>query len=287
MAEASTAQGSIAGAEEVHHSSIWPFVIAMAALFGFAGVVFNLLISVFGFVLLWVGVGGWLLQDRHMRFGAPDEPTESFPFTAISIRKLGIWIFLASEVMFFTALIGNSFALRVRSETLGIGWAAPGQVLNVPLTAINTFILIASSFTMVEALRAAERGNQSQLKMFLLATFLLGAIFVGIQAYEYNKLFFGEGLRPWGVDSAQLYASLHNGESVPLWWHTFGTTFFVQTGFHGAHVTGGVIALGFLTGKAFKGGYTAKDHEGIELVGLYWHLVDVVWIFLFTIVYLV
>ena len=277
--------GGTAG-EEVHHSSIWPFVIAMAALLGFAGVVFNLLISVAGFVLLWVGVGGWLNQDRHMKFGAPDEPTESFPFANVSMRKLGIWIFLASEVMFFSALIGNSFALRVRSETLGIGWAVPGEVLNIPLTAINTFILIASSFTMVEALRAAERGNQSHLKMFLLITFLLGATFVGIQAYEYNKLYFEEGLRPWGIDSPELYATLHHGEEVPGWWKTFGTTFFVQTGFHGAHVTGGVIALGFLTGKAFKGGYSAKDHEGIELVGLYWHLVDVVWIFLFTIVYL-
>ena len=284
-----------------HHTSIWPFLVAVATGLAFGGLVIHLALTAFGVGLFVFAVGGWLHQDSRVRFGELEGPLEGHPFFGISTRKLGIWIFLASEIMFFTGILSNAFALRVRTEesilamitagTLPAGapastWAAPGQILNVPLTAVNTFILILSSFTMVEALKSAERGNQAAMKGFLLATFLLGATFVSIQAYEYQKLYLSEGLRPWGIDPA-LWAEHHGGTLAPLWGQTFGSTFYVQTGFHGAHVSGGVLALGFLTAKAFKGRYSAKNHEAIELVGLYWHFVDVVWIFLFTIVYLV
>ena len=102
---------------------------------------------------------------------------------------------------------------------------------------------------------------------------LLGTTFLSIQAFEYQKLYFGEGLTfksaPFGVN--------------PL----YGPTFFAQTGVHGSHVTAGVLAMAYITRKAFKGGFTKENHEAVELVGLYWHFVDVVWIFLFTIVYLI
>ena len=303
MTEAAPAQAGHAG----HHTSIWPFLVAIAAGIAFAGLATHLLVTAVGVALFAFAVGGWLHQDRSVKFGLIEGPIEDFPFAGISTRKLGMWIFLASEVFFFTGLMGMSFAMRVRTEA-GIAdliadpnfawplnvprttWAIPGDpesgVLNIPLTALNTFILIASSFTMVSALRAAERGNQNGIRLYLLATLLLGITFVSIQAYEYQKLFLEEGLRPWGLDPV-LYAEHHQGMAPPLWGPTYGTAFYVQTGFHGAHVSGGVLGLAFLTAKAFKGRYGAKNHEAIELVGLYWHFVDVVWIFLFTVVYLV
>jgi heme/copper-type cytochrome/quinol oxidase subunit 3 len=124
---------------------------------------------------------------------------------------------------------------------------------------------------MVEALAAVERGDQHRLKMFLLATLLLGSLFLSIQGYEYIKLY-EEGLSPTSAP--------HEAPAV------YGTTFYLQTGFHGAHVTGGVVAMLYLTLRAFRGGFSQENHEAVELVGLYWHFVDVVWILLFTIVYL-
>src|SRR5256885_832337 len=154
----------------------------------------------------------------------------------------------------------------------GVAHGPPNQILNVPLTGLNTFILICSSLTMVEAFAAAEKDDQRRLRLFLLATLVLGIIFVSIQAYEYQKLYFQEGLT---------FKSAPDGVN-PL----YGATFYAQTGVHGSHVIAGVLALAYVTRKAFKGAFTKENHEAVELVGLYWHFVDVVWIFLFPIVYL-
>ena len=178
-------------------------------------------------------------------------------------EKLGMWIFLLSEVMFFTALIGSYIILRFSHPD---AWAAPGKVLNIPVTAVNTFILICSSVTMVKAYASVADGNQRMLRLWLVLTVLIGATFVGIQVYEYTHL-----IEKGFVPSAGLY----------------GTTFYTMTGFHGFHVTMGVLCMSFVTWKAFRGRYTATDHRGVEVIGLYWHFVDLVWIILFTIVYLI
>ena len=178
-------------------------------------------------------------------------------------KKVGMWVFLASEVMFFAGLIGSYIILRFGASDT---WPMPGEVLNVPVTATNTFILICSSVTMVMAYAAIERGDQKKLRMWLLATAILGASFVGVQAYEYSELIH-HGFLP----SSGLY----------------GATFYTMTGFHGFHVTIGVICILWVAAKAFRGGYTQQDHEGVEVIGLYWHFVDLVWIILFTIVYLI
>lgn len=178
-------------------------------------------------------------------------------------EKVGMWVFLGSEVMFFTALIGSYIILRVAH---GDGWAAPGQVLNVPLTAINTFLLICSSVTMVKAFAAVQDGDQRGLRRWLVATVVIGAAFVGVQVFEYAHLI-AKGFLP----SEGLY----------------GSTFYTMTGFHGFHVTMGVLCMIFVTWKAFRGRYTPADHRGVEVIGLYWHFVDLVWIILFTIVYLI
>lgn len=185
--------------------------------------------------------------------------------------KLGMWVFLLSEVMFFTGLIGSYIILRFMHPE---AYAAPGAVLNVPLTAFNTFVLICSSVTMVKAFAAIELGDQRELRMWMLATVALGAFFLSVQAIEYYELAM-HGFVPM--------ASQYAAEGAPL----YGATFYTLTGFHGAHVTIGVGCLMFTSYKAFRGGYTATDHGGVEIMGLYWHFVDLVWIVLFTIVYLI
>ena len=186
-------------------------------------------------------------------------------------KKLGMWVFLLSEVMFFTSLIGSYVILRFAHPD---HWTDPGVVLNVNLTALNTFFLICSSVTMVKAFAAIQQGNQKGLQWWLLATILIGATFVGVQVYEYIALA-GEHFVPM-LDS-------YGAEGGPL----YGATFYAMTGFHGAHVSIGVLCLIFVYIRSLQGAYTVQDHEGVEVIGLYWHFVDLVWILLFTIVYLI
>lgn len=198
-------------------------------------------------------------------------------------EKLGMWIFLGSEVMFFTALIGSYIILRFGQPQF---WAQPGEILNVPVTAFNTFWLICSSVTMVKAFAAAQDGNQQALKGWLVATVLIGAIFVGIQVFEYVQLAH-HGFLPAGYREGSQLAERAAAGELPASVSLYGATFFTMTGFHGFHVTMGVICMTFVTWKAFQGAYTATDHRGVEVIGLYWHFVDLVWIILFTIVYLI
>jgi heme/copper-type cytochrome/quinol oxidase subunit 3 len=193
------------------------------------------------------------------------------PGMGVYNMKLGMWVFLLSEVMFFTSLIGAYIILRFANPD---AFAEPGVVLNVPLTAFNTFLLICSSVTMVKAFAAIEEGDQRGLKMWLIATALIGMMFLGVQAFEYYKLA-GHGFVP--------NVAGYHADGRPL----YGATFYTMTGFHGAHVTIGVLCLWFTVFQAFRGKYSAANHGGVEIMGLYWHFVDLVWIILFTIVYLI
>ncbi len=198
-------------------------------------------------------------------------------------EKLGMWVFLGSEVLFFTALIGSYIILRFGSPEQ---WGAPGQILNVPLTAVNTFLLICSSVTMVKAFAAIQDGDQRLLKLYLLATVAIGAAFVGVQVYEYTHLVHA-GFLPSGYGPGSELAERAAEGLLPVSVGVYGSSFYTMTGFHGFHVTMGVICMSFVTWKAYRGAYTKEDHRGVEVVGLYWHFVDLVWIILFTIVYLV
>jgi len=191
-----------------------------------------------------------------------DQHLEPPSTTGIPHDKMGMWVFLCSEVMFFTGLIGAYLVLRFSSSS----WPDPSKTLNIPLTAFNTFILICSSVTMVQSLAAIQRGDTRKMKLFLSLTLLFGAGFLSVQVYEYNKLLFHEHFTP----SSSL----------------FGSVFFTTTGFHGFHVFCGVVCMAYMTGKAFLGKLTQAHHQGIETLGLYWHFVDLVWIILFTIIYL-
>ncbi len=181
----------------------------------------------------------------------------------IEPRKLGMWLFLASEVMFFTGLIGAYIVLRQATPD----WPVPSTVLNIPLTAINTFILICSSATLVIGLAAAQDGHQEAMQVGLFLTVLLGALFLVIQAHEYHELMHEKHFTP--------------SSSI------FGACFFTLTGFHGMHVFVGVLCMASVFIRSLQGRYTPQEYRGIEVAGLYWHFVDLVWILLFTILYLI
>lgn len=181
----------------------------------------------------------------------------------VDSRKLGIWLFLASEIMFFTGLIGAYIVLRFTNLSI---WPHPASVLNIPLTGFNTFVLVCSSMTFVLGLAAVQRGYQEGLQVGMFLTVLLGIIFLLIQMHEYQEL-------------------IHDGFTISS--SIFGSCFFTLTGFHGAHVFAGVIWLIVIFVKSMKGKYTPEEYAGVELAGLYWHFVDLVWIILFTILYLI
>lgn len=190
------------------------------------------------------------------------EHASSNPLPEVSTSKFAMWLFLASEALFFAALISAYVLLRLVSPA----WPNVSELLNVPLVAVNTAILITSSVTMVYAFDAIEKGNQYRLQLFLIATAVLGAIFVSIQAFEWSEL-------------------ISHGATATN--SVFGSTFYVLTGFHGLHVLVGILFLILTAYRTFRGRYTQAQHDGVELMGLYWHFVDIVWIFLFTIIYLI
>jgi len=183
----------------------------------------------------------------------------------ISNPILGMLLFITSEVMFFSGLFAAYFSTR--AHELGTQPWQNGQALLNPLSLIlvATIILISSSFTCQFAVWAIRRGDRTGFLRNIAITFVLGIVFLLLQAYDYSLLF-GEGLT--------LSSSM------------FGTTYFTLTGFHGAHVFGGVLMLGVVLYRGTAGQFSARHHDAVEAVSFYWHFVDVVWIILFTVLYL-
>jgi cytochrome c oxidase subunit 3/cytochrome o ubiquinol oxidase subunit 3 len=182
--------------------------------------------------------------------------------TGLSNEKIAMWAFLGSECLLFGALISTYLLYRGRS----LVGPYPHQVYDIPYTSVSSFVLLMSSLTMVLALAAMQRHDQRRMRVWLLTTGLLGAVFIGGQVYEFT-VFYRAGL------------SLHE--------NLFGSSFFVLTGFHGAHVTIGILMLLSLFGLSLRGKLPTERSETVELIGLYWHFVDVVWIVIFTLIYLV
>jgi heme/copper-type cytochrome/quinol oxidase subunit 3 len=182
--------------------------------------------------------------------------------TGLDNKKLLMWLFLGSECLFFGSLISAYLLYRDRSTSGPL----PEDLFDIPFTSVSAFQLLMSSVTMVLALAAIQRGNVRGMQIWLLATAILGLLFVSGQAYEFTEFY-------------------HHGLTLET--NLFGTTFFVLTGFHGAHVTIGVLILMSLFVGSLQGRIQQKDSLNIELAGLYWHFVDIVWIVIFTLVYLV
>ena len=185
--------------------------------------------------------------------------------TGVSHAKLAMWLFLSSEALFFGAFISTYFLYRGRDAQYLKG-PTPSEFFNIPFTSVTSFILLMSSLSMVLALAAIQRGDHRRLRIWLLSTCLFGLLFISGQVYEFTE-FYREGLR--------------------LSTNMFGTTFFVLTGLHGAHVTIGIIWLLILWGRSMQNQLPTERYEAVEIAGLYWHFVDIVWIFIFTAVYLI
>jgi cytochrome c oxidase subunit 3/cytochrome o ubiquinol oxidase subunit 3 len=186
--------------------------------------------------------------------------------TGVSNPKLAMWIFLSSEALFFGAFISTYFLYRGRDEEFGNPGPRPREVYDIAFTSVTSFVLLMSSLTMVLALAAIQRGDHRRLRIWLLATALFGLVFIGGQVFEFTE-FYREGLT--------------------LKQNLFGTTFFTLTGLHGAHVTMGIVWLLLLWGRSMQGRLRTDQAEAVEIAGLYWHFVDVVWIVIFTAIYLV
>src|SRR5262252_3537077 len=173
-----------------------------------------------------------------------------------------MWNFLAADAMTFGGLLAAYGALRYGDPH----WPDPSTILGIPLTAFMTFLLICSSVTMVESLAGMRQGNQAKTARFLALTVLGGICFLMLQAFEWTHL-------------------IEHGQSIRR--NNFGATFFILTGFHGMHVFSGVVYLSVILARALLGKYTDPHNNEIEISALYWHFVDLIWILVFTFVYLI
>jgi heme/copper-type cytochrome/quinol oxidase subunit 3 len=182
--------------------------------------------------------------------------------TGLSSWKVGFWTFIGSECLLFASLISTYLVYKGRS----VVGPYPEEILNIPLTSVSTFVLLMSSLAMVLALDGVQRGSRKLSLIWLGGVILLGSAFLGFQAYEFTHF-------------------VHEGLTIGT--NVFGSSFFVLTGFHGAHVTGGVIWMITLWIMAARGKLAPADSLKVEIAGLYWHFVDIVWIVIFTLVYLI
>ena len=190
--------------------------------------------------------------------------------------KLMMWVFLLSDTFIFSIFLTSYMTVRLSTT---VPWPNPSEVFaleiagtHMPLVliAIMTFVLITSSGTMAMAVNYAYSGDKRKTVILMALTALLGASFVGMQVFEWSKLI-EEGVRPWGN---------------PMGAAQFGSAFFMITGFHGLHVTAGVIYLSVIARKVGRGDYEKKGYAIVEITGLYWHFVDLVWVFIFAFFYL-
>ena len=182
--------------------------------------------------------------------------------TGLDNRKVMMWAFIGSDCLFFASLVSTYLLYRGKS----VVGPYPYEVFNIPYTSVSAFVLLMSSLTMVLALSAIQRGDHTRLRIWLLATSILCCIFLGGQYFEFT-VFVEQG--------------------VTLQGNLFGSSFFTLTSFHGLHVTFGVVILMSFFVMSLRGRLSQEQSLNIELAGLYWHFVDIVWIVIFTVVYLI
>jgi cytochrome c oxidase subunit 3 len=197
--------------------------------------------------------------EAHAGHAHADHPPVANVSSRVDARLLGMFLFIASEVMLFGSFFTAYFFVRVVN---GYSWPPHGDHLPVFVAGVNSAILLTSSATMHWALQSIKRGHRAGLQAGLVLTFLMGATFLGTQIAEYSRI----GFAP--RDNA------------------FATIFFCLTGLHGAHVFVGLTLLLFATIRAFRGHFSAEHHHGVEIPGIYWHFVDVMWIVVYTTVYI-
>ena len=200
------------------------------------------------------------LKHQHGHDEHEEHPPEPNVSSRVEAQFLGMLLFIISEIMLFGAFFTAYFFIRIVNNA---DWPASGEELPKLVAGVNTAVLISSSFTMHWALEGARTGNRRALQTGILTTFLLGLTFLIVQINEYVNL----GFAP--ADNAQ------------------GTIFYGLTGLHGAHVFVGLTLLAFATVRAFRGHFTDKEHRGVEVPGIYWHFVDVMWIVVYVTIYII
>jgi cytochrome c oxidase subunit I+III len=195
-----------------------------------------------------------------------EEIGDRWPFNEIPKMKLGMWVFLSSEIVLFGSFIGAYIFMR---ESV-VAWPAPGAIHDIPLGTLNTVILVTSGLTMVMAVQAIRSGDQRKLLMWLAVTFILGTAFMGIKLSEWSNL------------SSSGFVVGSSNPSIAL----AASAYYFLVGLHGAHVTAGLVVMLYLMKNTINGAYTKENHETIENFGLYWAFVDIVWCFIFPLFYL-
>ena len=203
------------------------------------------------------------LEHRSGAAIAEHEADGHITSTGLTNEKLGMWVFLGSECLLFGGLISTYLLYKNNNQA---GGPTPHELYDIPFTSISSFVLLMSSLTMVLAVTSADRGDAKRLRTWLLTTALLGSVFIAGQAYEFQT-FVKEGMG-FTTNSAS-------------------SAFYTLTGFHGVHVSIGIIMLVSTAVLSWRGRIPRERAESVEIVGLYWHFVDVIWILIFTIVYLI
>ena len=300
-----------------HHGTIAPFVFCIGAAVMFIGLVMatagngdNTGDNGYWFVFF-LGLAGLLtgfflwVQDYWDQDSEEGEDIEGYHdfWSSITTRKFGMWIFLLTEVMVFSTLLSAYLRYRAAVPDYDSGidcglefelcWVPAADVIRSHLIfgVINTFALLLSSLTVVLALYAAKNNNPKATTRYLMATFVWGALFLILKIWEWGEMKNGHF---WDAEHCDItkqdiaHHCIAPKYEDGFWLDTSleGTTFYITTGTHGAHVFVGLIALVYLIAKANKGAYNEKYHDTIELFGLYWHYVDVVWVFVFPFFYL-
>jgi cytochrome c oxidase subunit I+III len=254
------------------HLSSRPIQLSLGAMVFLVGAAFYP--AILGLGLLVVGglivaytFFGWARDDLHGKFFIPPEAEgDRWPFSAVPKVKLGMWVFLSSEVVLFGSFLGAYIFIRAAS---GI-WPVVGTIHEIPLGTFNTLVLVTSGLTMFLSLQAIRSGDQRRSISWMAVTFVLGAVFMGTKISEWLNL---------GSTGFTL-ASATPG------WSLAASAYYIIVGLHGAHVTAGLLMMVYLMKKSASGFYTKDSHEAIENFGLYWAFVDIIWCFVFPLFYL-
>ena len=269
----STPPGPSAGAGAYRHLSSRPLELSLGAMVFLAGAALWPTLTARALLIIGGGVAvfalwGWARDDLREKFHlTPEVEGDRWPFSAVPKMKLGMWVFLSSEVVLFGSFLGAYIFIRAAASS----WPAAGTIHDIPLGTVNTLILVTSGFTMFMAIQSIRNGDQRKLLSWLAVTFVLGAAFMGIKLSEWTDL-----------------ANLAGGGFVlsnPAY-SVAASAYYTIVGLHGAHVTAGLIVMLYLMKKTLSGAYTKDSHEAVENFGLYWAFVDIVWCFVFPLFYL-
>jgi cytochrome c oxidase subunit I+III len=249
---------------EERKSSFMPIIIAAGVAISFVGLVIFIPLFVVGLIIVTLALLKVFKDNSEEKFSQlKEQPEEQWPLEKAGKEKVGVWVFIMSEILIFGSLIAAYFYVRTNSTT----WPVATQTHNPIIGMVNTIILLTSSLAIILGLYYIKSGKTFGLKIGLANTFALGLTFLVIKlGFEWPEL-----IRNGFTINSGLPAS----------------TYYALTGVHAVHVAAGLVAVGYLLLRAVNGGFTVAKHSGVENVGLYWHFVDIVWMFLFPLFYLI